>query len=96
MVKHTPGPWTLSKVENMSKVPVMEVSAPRHSNYWIAKVMTTANNDEELSNAHLIAAAPELLQALKDCVEVMEDLGNCKQERFRALDAIAKAEGIAQ
>ena len=44
-----------------------------------------------LADANLIAAAPDLLAALKSCVDAL--IVSARGERDRALAAIAKAEG---
>lgn len=51
----------------------------------------TANYPQQEANAHLIAAAPTLLRALKDLLSVSE-IPACL-ERERAVAAIASAEG---
>jgi hypothetical protein len=62
----------------------------------------TASYDEAKANARLIAAAPELLAALKECLDYIEvtmegeDLKQFPTERSaikQARAAIAKAEG---
>lgn len=58
------------------------------------------SHDEEFANARLIAAAPELLEALEDCVAVMDrELAGLKAiqpELSSARAAIAKATGEPQ
>lgn len=66
--KHTPGPWVAHPIELMTAgLPYTPVAA----NTLIAKVYSTAYGDHEQSqaNARLMAAAPELLQALRDLLE---------------------------
>lgn len=58
----------------------------------------TADNDFEtcIANARLIAASPELLEALKVCINVMELVdgeNDCSRGIDAAEAAIAKAEG---
>lgn len=99
MSKHTPGPWTVKGVTYgvpgaMADVVYVEVKGdPGHV---IAHVY-----GQDLDNARLIAAAPELLQALRamdpdnpsrsDCNG--RKCGECSTCRARA--AIAKAGGEA-
>ena len=49
--------------------------------------------EEMWSNARLIAAAPEMLEALKALLEVTEENYDNRHEIEAALHAIAKAEG---
>lgn len=69
MSKHTPGPWIY--IGNGDIV-------ARSENYCggekdIASVFLTANDEDE-ANARLIAAAPELLEALQNLSIVMQEL----------------------
>jgi hypothetical protein len=76
MSKHTPGPWKLDR--NSVLIPI----APYE---W-----ADAYGGSE-ANARLIAAAPDLLEALQD---LCDTLGECGMtEKARA--AITKAEGEA-
>lgn len=71
--KHTPGPWTASPHSKHKH----SISAAGWSEF--AKVVTRMqgnDNDsiEGLANASLIAAAPELLDAMQSAVVAMEAL----------------------
>lgn len=95
---HTPGPWAYDPDSK-------EVfgSTEEHGCGWIALVEGNDSSDQPLpaemraANARLIAAAPELLAALKELVEYDDgsndpgDLGYEILQRCKA--AIAKAEG---
>ncbi len=61
--KHTPGPWSSYDMVRTSGLPF----APVHATTLIAKVYSTAFQDDEqaIANARLMAAAPDLLKALK-------------------------------
>ena len=93
--QHTPGPWE-------AKVPGTIVA---HSDKcvvrgedsvidWVATVQVS-NMPAWRANAHLIAAAPELLEALRGIVDSFETCPeNLHSELFTAARAaIAKAEG---
>lgn len=94
MSKYTPGPWLLAKDE-----PTIVYS----DNNTVVCVAESQNGlMEARANAQLIAAAPELLEVLKElysfirqtqCVEHTDNqyCGECE----RAYKAIAKAEGRA-
>jgi hypothetical protein len=94
---HTPGPWAVDDdtLEIFSIV-------PGHSTGWIAKVLGNDDNgrplspDEMAANARLIAAAPELLSALRPLVERVIENGGHGDLVDTALAAIAKAEGRGQ
>lgn len=63
MTKHTPAPW------KVVGVPVTDKNGKRHPDS-MRKVVTSSggsvmcNGSNKFANAHLIAAAPELLEAL--------------------------------
>ena len=91
MNKHTPGPWQYS-FEGGTVAFIVETDGTT-----VAKLSVTENSTAHSAlpaNARLIAAAPDLLAALKAAVDLME------QEDFATLTlvpkfraAIAKAEG---
>jgi hypothetical protein len=86
-MSHTPGPWEVVWRTNAC----YEIEAPGQPGYSAKKVATTSLTNHE-ANASLIAAAPELLEALKEIfnsstVEFSEE----QWTRYGAL--IAKAEG---
>ena len=97
MSKHTPGPWKVSLTDDTT------VIAPDNS--VIAEIDGDYNQPDLWpimeANARLIAAAPELLEALKDCIKRLrkcalhngnsEDAVNAMCEQFDT--AIAKVEG---
>ena len=96
MTAHTPGPW---KAEGTC---VYALNGDR-SNIFFCGVQggyTEQNRhrsvrtkcDELLANARLIAAAPELLEALELCEEALED-GHWSNLKALVRDAIAKAKG---
>jgi hypothetical protein len=67
--KHTPAPWT---VNPKAKTNI------RHGNLTIANCSSThdgSREEEEIANAKLIAASPELLKALEELMKVYERNG---------------------
>ena len=54
--KHTPGPWNYMIDNNGNFI--------MSGNYCVARTADFSGNDETLSNAKLIAAAPEILEAI--------------------------------
>ena len=67
--KGTPGPWKIGNYPDNDVV----FGPDGHGVAWIED--TTASCEEE-ANARLIAAAPELLEALRKTNELLKDLDN--------------------
>ena len=96
-VKHTPGPWFASG---------RYIGTVNHMSY-IGECRNAADNWSDdcpaSANARLIAAAPELLEALKEaqlalamCQPRTDNGAKCQREAMEnARDAIAKATGAA-
>ena len=87
MSKHTPGPWAIY-VNAPSDIVIRKMSKDGYELCSIARVSSG------YANARLIAAAPELLEALADCVEHMhwtQPQGEAALKKAKA--AIAKATG---
>lgn len=63
--KHTPGPWTIERKHEMMPGEVVKLDDPRGVKRC---PIATVNGlgPEAVSNANLLAAAPDLLDALKD------------------------------
>ena len=96
MSAHTPGPWHARNSPSEIWGEVRDAEG-----LWVARVHQRygddSSNPECESNTSLIAAAPEMLKALKalaglcDCAAYELDATQCEHARARA--AIAKAEG---
>ena len=72
--KYTPGPWTINKnVTETNYLLCCDIS-DRNRGY-VANLAVT--NEDALSNAQLISAAPDLLEALKEILP-MAELGAAK------------------
>lgn len=82
---HTPGPWRISDLQRNIVV------AGKHSNSvatcYIVGITDTMETAE--ANARLIAAAPDMLEALRGFLTI----GYYPETRAAAEAAIAKAEG---
>lgn len=93
MSKHTPGPWKVEPEDDR-----FVVGADNQSIYG---ALARRFDDEAMANAHLIAAAPELLEACKVLLAHAEWIGTPRGYRLKDFDdvfkpayaAIAKAEG---
>jgi hypothetical protein len=99
--KHTPGPWELKMPKGNR--PSARISGDGWEDFAKVFTRTTFEGESKLhdceegeANARLIAAAPELLETLKDMVGQYslcnETLGE-KRTLENARAAIAKAEG---
>jgi hypothetical protein len=62
MSKATPGPWTIKRHGYESPYMAHAFIEPS-----VAAIWWPDGNEEQEANARLIAAAPELLEALKQC-----------------------------
>ena len=95
-VKHTPGPWTVSVVNSVVCVQATDEIGQQFD------ICSMSNFDME-ANARLIAAAPDLLEALADMKRVFGDpvtrraLGGHNERQQLAIlsasSAIARARG---
>jgi hypothetical protein len=87
MSQHTPGPW---KVEEIDKK-LFVTASNEDFEFCICRVFELGQTD----NADLIAAAPELLQELKNMVEHWQFVEDSDTNELfdAARAAIAKAEG---
>lgn len=83
MGQHTPGPWTIREGTSLG---YCDIVAPKGR--WIVEVPV----DHDENNSNLIAAAPELLNALEDILAHGLRDGTMK----KAISAITKAEGDPQ
>ena len=85
MSKHTPGPWEARQHK------IWTQDAPVH----IADIIRAPDGDWSPANARLIAAAPDLLEALSLLVADIDTQGLNVDPAYRRLacDAIAKAKG---
>lgn len=89
--KHTPGPWVVEDpIESLTPIG----AHGRNGGKWVAHCL----GPHQAANARLIAAAPDMLEALTallarfdDNPELSELIGLVEIEHARA--AIAKAEG---
>ena len=96
MTKHTPAPWSLGDSDlHCSNLSVHGIHENAHST--IARMVSSEHGMDPVeiyANARLIAAAPELLEALTDCVEHMhwtQPQGEAALKKAKAV--IAKATG---
>jgi hypothetical protein len=95
-MKHTPGPWSLDELDSAGSIAIYQLNAPTRS----ALAELEIPDVESEANARLIAAAPELLDALEnllalvegECPSLLEDDHHYTQVKA----AIAKAKGVSR
>jgi hypothetical protein len=100
MSKHTPGPWKISHgclpgdagfSIGTNNAAARNVSIVAEC--WPCTIVSEDHRRELFSNARLITAAPDLLEACRQMLEGMEVEGYSCDTMDMARDAIAKAEG---
>jgi hypothetical protein len=99
-MSHTPGPW---KADDKGKAVFIPLRAHHCEQLGIQVGFVSWEDDKEsLANARLIAAAPELLEALKEldswlvcaCIATPEDMAQSFPHMQQVVSAaIARAEG---
>lgn len=89
--QHTKGEWKASKISRSGFITIN--TNPNTDDRLIVDIMVHKGLEEEAeANARLIAAAPDMLEALKTCATLLEQLQFPGTEAI-VLEAIAKAEG---
>ena len=94
-MKHTPGPW---HVDGRPRHEALEIHSESRR---IARSLYEGGSEdnEANANAHLIAAAPELLEALKELCDMVDGLFSIDYHAYDSFTTqparavIAKAEG---
>ena len=107
MSGHTPGPWCARLKQTSfgnSGAWIIERDTDADVRTMVCEMphSATSNPARPVADAHLIAAAPELLSALKDVTRILEavrytaGLGKKQAERLEhARAALKKAEGLS-
>lgn len=96
-MKHTKGPWIMNEVTGMEVIAISEEGYMTHAQVFKRGVGNRYLTDEDRANAHLIAAAPAMLEMLNKIYERITDndahavLGHDFCETVGNM--IAKAEG---
>lgn len=90
--KHTPGPWLVTYGHKTRLVRGIHSATRNVVNF---NGLAAPASNESQANARLIAAAPQLLEALIDCRRALE-LANFAGELAVVDAAIAKATGSAE
>ena len=99
--KHTPGPWCLDPLELGTIGDVCTLDGTPIAQAQMRQPMSSGKPDtERQANARLIAAAPDLLEELKNIANARPDTWEDPSEfeawaKSRARFTIAKAEGAS-
>jgi hypothetical protein len=77
MTKHTPGPWTEPRIyrardNEITRIAIYDSNGTTTVHSINSACLNRSTWNEALANAHLIAAAPELLEALQELSNLME------------------------
>jgi hypothetical protein len=77
-MKHTKGEWVVGYGDTVEYGMVFGVGLNTTPDWTVVCVLSPAHtvNDQDIANARLIAAAPELLEALKVAEKKLEELEN--------------------
>lgn len=90
--KHTPGPWRISRTSGMEIFISHDHDQPNRVAGYFAEVRRFTSDSEQVeANAQLIAAAPDLLEALIDLADWYREHTGLPPTAANA--AIAKATG---
>ena len=101
-VKHTPGPWKVITHEEWEKLhqdsahyfsSVAQVNHEGYLEYLICQCADKGSLTKTQANARLIASAPELLEALKNCINALCGDYSPYNAILQAKQIVAKAEG---
>lgn len=87
---HTKGPW---KAFTKNGVVAVMNANNKEIIHWSGFDASEFSDPTNEANAHLIAAAPELLEALKEAVHALKEFEDCSSYMVQFDAAITKAEG---
>ena len=90
--KFTKGDWSYSYIDGLI-LTTIDTSAGTNI---ICDMLPIDNLDEELANAHLIAASPEMYTMLERALALIPIAGESEKQdklRFDIIDLLAKARG---
>ncbi|HGP1135696.1 TPA: hypothetical protein ACLF0I_003535 [Pseudomonas aeruginosa] len=90
MRKHTPGPWEIERYSDGLIQIVGDVRIVSDDEENVTTVVEAVARGDE-ANARLIAAAPELLEALQVCIQQITALCSADDVPDQARAEIAKA-----
>lgn len=97
MSDHTPGPWVLHKRDDEDEATMVKHVGENNDMFVCVTNVNWRYPKENAANARLIAATPDLLEALKDMIAEFsaDEFGGEAQINtcWKAKQVVAKAEG---
>lgn len=93
-MNHTPGPW---KVKTYKGEPLRPTTFEVHNHAGLLICSVNIGMSDVVTNSNLIAAAPELLEALEDLIRIVkpgDKSGWYNSEWIKAEKAIKKSKGL--
>lgn len=98
-LKATPGPWSVrdcplkgahTDAQDDGRIKLVDYTDGEYEG-----TLAIVQTDCSQANASLIAAAPDLYEALQSLLDALDDNGSCQYEALRELgrDALAKSRG---
>ena len=93
VMEHTPGPWVIDHETRPAGVCVVYNTSHPNGFVYIRGALGywDADRDENMANARLIAAAPELLEALELMLDAFLDTEGSHGDREQAATEAARA-----
>ena len=97
--KHTPGPWSINRAAATHVQDARERGIAACGGYYSTDAKLAMADGEQEANARLIAAAPELLDALRGLLAARDSTTMGRERELyeewipKARAAVAKAEG---
>lgn len=94
-MKHTPGPWIIKRLAHSHRQTVRIIEKAKHG--AIAEIKDAYHDSEGQANAALIAAAPEMIEVIKELRERLAawmEISDKDDARTYDQDAINQADAI--
>ena len=92
MSKHTPGPW---EIDPQNSQVILPAKNPRFPNATISPLAYVYPRSVGSNNALLIAAAPDMLEALERCASYLGEMDLDSEEWGDAEGALAESRALA-
>ena len=92
--KWTKGPWPIKTTGDFKRIVIGDGLVDGPGGYEVAEVYSDdCDRDEAMANAHLIAAAPDMAEALDGLLGLLDAGSLYEPQAYAARTALAKARG---